>query len=233
MKNIELTDSQLQLMKSRFELKKSEEKFDKLKEEYPEDFREFMMLQEQECENWTCGEIQLKYQEIKRPIYSIVSAKDAYNVIKNSADMDSAGIQEHFWAIYISNNGDVIGFRTICTGQINSVEINVQLVLSIAIILNSQRIIISHSHPSGNLRPSLADVDFTKRFVAAARLLSIVVADHLIVTKNDYCSLRDAHFVDFDFVLNYYEKRKYEITDNSILAFPINHRVRKSKYVQP
>jgi len=240
MKNIVFTDSQIELMMTRFETKRIKDKTEKFKEEYANHFKEYIMLQEQECENWTCGEIQLKYQEIKRPTYSIVSAKDAYQVIKNSADMDSAGIQEHFWAIYITNNGEVIGFRTICTGRINSVEINVQLILSIALILNAQRIIIAHSHPSGNLRPSLADIDFTKRFIEASRLLSIVVTDHLIVTSDDYCSLRDAHFVNFDFVLNYYERREYKITETERTggttmskkqSFRLIHKVESEKLV--
>ena len=187
------------------------------------------MLKENECFNWTCSEIQLKYQEFSRPTIKIVTAKDAYEVIKSSADMDSASIQEHFWAIYISNSGEAIGFRTICTGRLSSVEINVQLILSIALILNSQRIIIAHSHPSGNLRPSNADVEFTKRFIEVARMLNISVADHLIITKDDYCSLKDAHFVDFDFVYSYgYEGRKYVITDGSLLAFPLRYRKPKT-----
>lgn len=187
------------------------------------------ILKENECINWTCSEIQLKYQEISKPKFKITTAADAYEVIKHSADMDSASIQEHFWAIYTSASGDVIGFRTICTGNLHSVEINVQLILSIALILNSQRIFIAHSHPSGNLRPSTADVEFTKRFIEASRILNISVVDHLIVTNNDYCSLYDAHFVDFDFVRHYsYEGRKYQITDDSLLAFPLRYRKPKT-----
>jgi len=210
MKNKELTGAQIDLKTDEY-------------------FRNRAILHEEECINWTCSEIQLKYQEISKPTIKIVTAKDAYEVIKNSADMDSASIQEHFWAIYISNSGEAIGFRTICTGNLNSVGINVQLILSIALILNSQRIIIAHSHPSGNLRPSNADVEFTKRFIEASRILNILVADHLIITKDDYCSLLDAHFVDFDFVYSYkYEGRKYEITDGSLLAFPLRYRKPKT-----
>lgn len=187
------------------------------------------ILHEEECINWTCAEIQLKYQEISKPKFKIITAKDAYEVIRSSADMDSASIQEHFWAIYMSNSGEAIGFRTICTGDLNSVSINVQLILSIALILNSQRIVIAHSHPSGNLRPSIADIEFTKRFLEASRILNMLVADHLIITKDDYCSLKDAHFVDFDFVPHYtYEGRKYILTDGGLLAFPLRYRKPKT-----
>jgi hypothetical protein len=43
-------------------------------------------------------------------------------------------------------------------------------------------IILSHSHPSGNLTPSQADIGLTRKLKEAGKLLEIQVLDHLILT---------------------------------------------------
>ena len=53
-------------------------------------------------------------------------------------------------------------------------------------------IILIHNHPSGNLKPSQADRQLTKRLVEAGGFLDIPVIDHLIVTDSGYFSFADA-----------------------------------------
>jgi DNA repair protein RadC len=52
-------------------------------------------------------------------------------------------------------------------------------------------IILSHNHPSGNLSPSQADKDLTKKLRAAGNNLDISVLDHLIFTDKNYFSFAD------------------------------------------
>jgi DNA repair protein RadC len=47
-----------------------------------------------------------------------------------------------------------------------------------------------HNHPSGDLRCSNADVKLTERLQRAADLLGIEMLDHVIVTEDDFVSLR-------------------------------------------
>ena len=53
------------------------------------------------------------------------------------------------------------------------------------------QIIIAHNHPSGNLKPSTADIKLTEQLVAAGKMLEITVLDHLIIAGNDYYSFAD------------------------------------------
>ena len=50
---------------------------------------------------------------------------------------------------------------------------------------------VAHNHPSGNQKPSPADVAATRRIVEAGRMLGIEVRDHVIVTANGYFSFRE------------------------------------------
>jgi DNA repair protein RadC len=52
-------------------------------------------------------------------------------------------------------------------------------------------IIIAHSHPSQELKPSRADIEITEQLKLAAKLMEISLFDHLIVTKNSYFGFKD------------------------------------------
>jgi DNA repair protein RadC len=61
-------------------------------------------------------------------------------------------------------------------------------VLKPAILANAHRIILAHNHPSGNLNPSISDIEMAKRMIAAGDLLGIKVVDFIIVGDGDYYS---------------------------------------------
>jgi DNA repair protein RadC len=52
-------------------------------------------------------------------------------------------------------------------------------------------IIISHNHPSGNLKPSPQDEQLTAKLKNGAKLLDIKLLDHLIITSEGYLSFAD------------------------------------------
>jgi DNA repair protein RadC len=58
---------------------------------------------------------------------------------------------------------------------------------------NSASIICFHNHPSGDVEPSVEDIDVTKRLVESGKILGIEVLDHIIVGAPDrYRSLRES-----------------------------------------
>jgi DNA repair protein RadC len=52
-------------------------------------------------------------------------------------------------------------------------------------------IILAHNHPSGNLKPSQADHQLTRKLKEAGKALDIPVLDHLIIGERDYFSFVD------------------------------------------
>jgi len=59
----------------------------------------------------------------------------------------------------------------------------------------SVALIAVHNHPSGNPKPSRADLDFTRRLGAAAQVCGLALLDHVIVASGGWCSMRDAGWV--------------------------------------
>ncbi len=54
--------------------------------------------------------------------------------------------------------------------------------LKYALKANAAQIILAHNHPSGNLKPSDADLSITKKIKEGAKQLDIIVLDHIILT---------------------------------------------------
>ena len=60
----------------------------------------------------------------------------------------------------------------------------------------ARRLVVSHNHPSGDPRPSAADIDFTLKLQDAARVMDFEVVDHVITNGEKFYSLREAGYVD-------------------------------------
>ncbi len=76
-------------------------------------------------------------------------------------------------------------------GGQDAVELPIRSIIEDALRLGSAGIIVAHNHPSGDPRPSEADLAATRRLAATADSLGIRLHDHLIVGANGDCrSLR-------------------------------------------
>ena len=75
------------------------------------------------------------------------------------------------------------------TGGVTVTVADPKLVFTAALKANACNIILSHNHPSGNLKPSRADEELTKKILTAGIYLDIKVIDHIIVTSERNYSL--------------------------------------------
>lgn len=60
-----------------------------------------------------------------------------------------------------------------------------------ALLLNASSIILLHNHPSGELKPSIADIKTTNEIILALKNLEIKILDHLIIGGNGYFSFKE------------------------------------------
>ena len=56
---------------------------------------------------------------------------------------------------------------------------------------NACGIILCHNHPSGNLKPSDADLQLTRKLKEAGLQLDLPILDHLIIGEEKYLSFAD------------------------------------------
>lgn len=152
---------------------------------------------EEECFNWSCGEISLKYEIKERPTVQLFTSKDVYNFMLQNVGIDSIQIQEHFFAIYFNHSREVLGYKTISKGDLKSVNVNIQQILCAGIILNANSFVVIHNHPSNTLVASVADIEITNKIFDAAIATGMCLLDHLILSSYGYLSMNDHNIVSF------------------------------------
>ncbi len=112
----------------------------------------------------------------------IFSAEDVWKLcvdIRNSK-------KEHFVAFYVDTQSRLIEKQIISIGTLDSSLVHPREVFEPAISLHAASVIIAHNHPSGNLEPSMEDVEITKRLIHAGKILGIPILEHVIMTGSGY-----------------------------------------------
>ena len=125
-------------------------------------------------------------ETIKKPV--ITSSEDAYKIIKPEL-LDLA--YEEFWVLLLNRANQVIKKEKISSGGVSGTVADPKIIFNKALSELASGIILVHNHPSGNLRPSNADIMLTKKVKEGGKLLDINVLDHLIFTNQGYYSFAD------------------------------------------
>jgi DNA repair protein RadC len=118
----------------------------------------------------------------------ITSSKDAYEELRPvMADLAN----EQFWLLILDRGNRVTDKCMVSDGGMHGTVADPKRIFKEALDRRAASIVLSHNHPSGQLRPSSEDIALTKKLVEGARLLDITVQDHLIVTETGYFSFAD------------------------------------------
>ena len=103
--------------------------------------------------------------------------------------------EEVFYIICLNAKGTIAGIHEISHGDLCSSSAHPREVFKRAILNNAAAIILAHNHPSGNTKPSDADISTTERLVNAGDLLGINVVDHIIVAEGSYSSMKSQSLI--------------------------------------
>lgn len=98
---------------------------------------------------------------------------------------------EAFWVVMLNRANQVIRTAKISDGGMTGTVADPKRIYKLALDSHASGLILCHNHPSGNVKPSDADVRLTTKLRKAGELLDISVTDHLILGDNKYFSFRD------------------------------------------
>ncbi len=88
---------------------------------------------------------------------------------------------EQFRILFLDRKNVLIADEEQASGTVDHVPVYPREVVKRALALNASAIILVHNHPSGDPSPSEADIAVTRQIGEAARALSIVLHDHLVI----------------------------------------------------
>ena len=134
------------------------------------------------------AEIKISYSTTSTSKIKITSVNKAFEVLLNSWDLDTIELQEEFKVLLLNRANEVLGIYPLSKGGISGTVVDSRLIFAVALKCNATAIILSHNHPSGNLKPSNNDITITNSIKKCADFLEITLIDHLIITRNGFFS---------------------------------------------
>jgi DNA repair protein RadC len=133
----------------------------------------------------------LKQQAMEKP--QITCTSELVNYCKASL---GGAKDEQFRVIFLDAQNRIIDVETIQEGIVNQAVVYPRKVLENALRQKASAIILLHNHPSGNVRPSDADIRLTRTIQETARVLDILVHDHIIIGENRFFSFREEGIIN-------------------------------------
>lgn len=138
-----------------------------------------------------CPEIELKLKRGEVKKMQIKTSKDAHEAFKFFYDQDTVELTETFLAIFLNRANNTVGWLKVSQGGITGTVVDLRLILATALKMAATGVILSHNHPSGQLFPSDADIQLTKKIKEAGVIMDIPILDHIIYTEEKYYSFAD------------------------------------------
>lgn len=97
---------------------------------------------------------------------------------------------ERFHVLFIDRSGAYLGDAPMGSGGMGGLSLRMRDLFAKALSHHAHGILVAHNHPSGECRPSKADIVSTRRLETVATALDIELLDHLIFTKDAVFSMR-------------------------------------------
>lgn len=121
----------------------------------------------------------------------MISTSAAANELLRPLFLEEMETRERFVMLLLDRGNRAKGTYLVSIGGLHGTVADPKLIFCAALKTLSSSIVLAHNHPSGQLRPSMEDISLTKKLVEGARLLDLVVQDHLILTRDGYYSFAD------------------------------------------
>jgi DNA repair protein RadC len=130
-----------------------------------------------------------KVKASQRP--RIITSNDAAQLLRQLWDANKIDFVEQFKVLLLNRSNKVLGIVEISSGGVTGTVVDCKLVFVAALKANACNLIISHNHPSWNLKPSKVDEELTQKIKQAGKLLDVSLYDHIIITSEGYFSFAD------------------------------------------
>ncbi len=137
------------------------------------------------------AEIEVSYSSNSKVRQKITTSHSAYEIFQSSWFVGRMELQEEFKVLLLNRANQVLGIYNLSKGGVAGTVVDLKLLFGVALKSNASSILVCHNHPSGNLIPSVADKEITKKINEACKILDINFIDHIIISHLGYYSFVD------------------------------------------
>lgn len=143
------------------------------------------------------------------PTLPVNTTERCVNYFRNNFEIRS---NEYLYIVCLNRLSKVIKTIIIEGVNDNKIKIDIRDLTEKINSVNTYAVIMFHTHPHGECKPSVADLDATQNIMYVCGLLNILFCDHIILNEDKYLSLANAGYLD-------------KMFDNVRIAFPnISHK---------
>ena len=121
----------------------------------------------------------------------IKTSGDAWEFFKEVYDLDDIEYRESSMVLYLNRANNTIAWFRLSVGGTAGTIIDPKIIVKTALDCGAHSVIMSHNHPSGNMRPSQPDTEITKKINKALGYFDITLFDHIIIGVDSYFSFAD------------------------------------------
>lgn len=139
------------------------------------------------------SEVELSYKPCFKPSErpNLGSSHDVYKLLKSGWNPGKLEFIEQFKLLLLNRGNRVLGLLEVSSGGVAGTVADPKVIFAAALKASASSIILAHNHPSGQLKPSSADIALTNKLKRGGELLDIQVLDHLILSSEGYYSFGD------------------------------------------
>ena len=141
-----------------------------------------------------CVPLARRYMKRKwgnRPVLNSSSRAGEY-----ALSLFAGRVYEAFFAICLDSQNRVNHAALVHEGTINEAPVYPRIIVETALRHKANSVILAHNHPGGSLKPSVADIEVTKKIYSALLPISIRVVDHIIIAGERYTSFAEQGIMD-------------------------------------
>ena len=128
---------------------------------------------------------ELKKLQTDFPNVKITQTSEAFKFIRQFYG-DDIEVFESVFILLMNRANNTIGYAKISQGGITSSVVDIKIIAKYALDTLASGVILAHNHPSGNMTPSSADKQITRKVKSALNLIDVELHDHIILHPSEH-----------------------------------------------
>ena len=113
-------------------------------------------------------------------------------VVKQFLQLELAHLKHEVFAVlFLDSQNRLLSYQPMFRGSLTQTMVYPREIAKAALAIDADGVVLAHNHPSGQVRPSPADIRLTRSLQDALNLIDVRVRDHIIVSQGAFLSMAE------------------------------------------
>ena len=113
-------------------------------------------------------------------------------VVKQFLQLELGHLKHEVFAVlFLDSQNRLLSYQPMFRGSLTQTMVYPREIAKAALAIDADGVVLAHNHPSGQVRPSPADIRLTRSLQDALNLIDVRVRDHIIVSQGAFLSMAE------------------------------------------